>query len=94
MPKINIQYQKDPQVLFDYLFTTSDSLKERNKKVFMFIDSNLRADKLTIVQDFINDPAIKDLHVSLLKSALLMTENIEGISAESLSVVYKKKIGG
>jgi len=80
--------------LYDYFLATGDKLKDQNKELFLFLDSNLRAGKLDVVNNFVNNPAIKALHVSLVKSALIMTENLENINTDFLNTVYQEEING
>jgi hypothetical protein len=81
-------------LLLNYLFNADYKLKERNKKLFLFLDSNLKEGKLDIVRDFVNDKAIANLDVSLLKSALIMTESREDIDTQYLNSIYQEKISG
>lgn len=82
---------KQDRVIFSYLFTTQDRLKEQNKKLFLFLNSNLIEGNLRVINSFVNDCAIRDLHLSLLKSALIMTESHDGIETQFLKEIYESK---
>lgn len=78
-------------VLFEYLFKNTDSLTEKNKVLFIFLEDNIRRNDLNTINRFINDDAINDLHKSLLKSCLLMVENLQGVSTERILTIYAKR---
>jgi hypothetical protein len=82
------------RLLFEYLFTTDDSLKLQNKYLILFIQYYIGMDNKEIINRFFLDNAIDDLDVSLLKSALLMTENIPVLEEARLAVasVFERKI--
>lgn len=80
------------RVLFEYLFSTEDSLKSRNKFLFLFLAQHIETGKTDVINQFINDDAIIDLHISLLKSTLLMVENLEGVSNNKIKQIYSSKI--
>lgn len=83
----------DPvRVLFEYLFSSEDSLKLRNKFLFQFLAQHIETKEIDVINQFINDDAIIDLHVSLLKSTLLMIENLEGVPNGKIKQIYSSKI--
>lgn len=63
-------------VLFEYIFTTEQNLKSQNKYLILFLQNYLNQD-IEVVKSFLLDDALEDLHVSLLKSVLIVTENVE-----------------
>ncbi|EKT3958621.1 hypothetical protein AAIP55_002393 [Flavobacterium psychrophilum] len=82
------------RVLFEYLFTTEQSLKLQNKYLILFIHHYIQENKKEIINNFFLDNAIEDLDISLLKSALLITENLPELSESRLIVnsIFEKKI--
>jgi hypothetical protein len=78
-------------VLFEYLFTTEQNLKSQNKYLILFLQHYINED-IEIVKKFFLDDAIEDLHISLLKSALLISENIAELeeSRARLSSIFEK----
>ena len=82
------------RVLFEYLFTTEHSLKSQNKYLILFIQHYILDNKSATIKRFFLDNAIEDLDASLLKSALLITENIPELSESRLTVssIFEKKL--
>ena len=64
------------RIIYEYLFSSEDSLKDKNKYLFLFLQHHIKENNIDIVGRFLNDSAIKELHPSLLKSALIMTDNV------------------
>ncbi|MBS1601162.1 MAG: hypothetical protein JST42_00745 [Bacteroidetes bacterium] len=69
------------RMLFEYFFTTADSLKEQNKLFFIFLQYAVNNNGHELVQRILSDDALKDIHPSLIKSALIMTEHVPGLEA-------------
>ena len=82
------------RILFEYLFTTEDSLKEQNKYLFLFLQSYIQQNNTEILNRLLSDNALSDLHPSLLKSILIMTEHLEDVNnnRESVSQILNAKI--
>jgi hypothetical protein len=57
--------------LYNYFSESTDSLTKKNKAMFLFIENQ----KHSIVNELINDSRLATLHISLLQSALLMTQS-------------------
>ncbi len=68
------------RVIYEYLFSSEDTLKEKNKYLILFLQHHIQNNDLDILNKFLSDCAIKDLHASLLKSSLIMIENVEGLN--------------
>lgn len=62
--------------LFGYLFSHTDSLIEKNKFLILYLQDLIVNNNLDWVKAIISDSAFEDLHPSLLKSALIITDNI------------------
>jgi hypothetical protein len=82
------------RVLFEYLFTTSDTLKSQNKYLILFIQHYIQENKIETINRFLLDNAISDLDVSLLKSTLLITDNVKELAESRLNAkaAFEKKI--
>lgn len=63
-------------VLFEYLFTTEASLKDQNKYLFLFLQHYIEQHDVELINKLLSENALNDLHPSLLKSILIMTERI------------------
>jgi hypothetical protein len=76
--------------LFDYIFS-SDNLREKNKKVFLFLDKYYNNKE--VIRRFLTDSALNDVDASILKSALVMVNNISGLDKEvkGLEAIYNAK---
>jgi hypothetical protein len=87
----------DPvSVVFEYLFNTDNSLKDQNKFVFLFLQRQISNNKIDIVHNLFSEKsALSDLHPSLLKSMLIMSENIPALaqSRENVESIYSNKRG-
>ena len=65
---------------FDYIFATAESMKDRNKRLMLLINKYLL--NKGFLQKLMLEPALVDFHSSLLKSILVMTQNIDGLEEE------------
>ena len=75
------------RVLFEYLFAKEDNIVKQNKFLILFLQNYIKENQLEIVKRFLVETvAIKDLDISLIKSALLITDNIEYFSISRLEV--------
>jgi hypothetical protein len=79
--------------VFTYLFVSEDNLTEKNLFLFEFIEGRLLDGEIEKVNDFINHTAIIDLHRSLLKTAIILVENIDDsrLSISKINDVYNSK---
>lgn len=81
------------RVLFEYLFTTEHSLKEQNKYLYLFLQSYIEQNNIELINRLLSDNALNDLHPSLIKSILIMTERIEGVNnTETVNQILDAKI--
>ncbi|GEP89807.1 hypothetical protein SAMN05660909_00377 [Chitinophaga terrae (ex Kim and Jung 2007)] len=81
------------RVFFGY-FSGGDSLKEKNKQLILFLQECISQNNITLVNRILTDKAVEDLHLSLLKSILIMTSGIPDVEGayNNLEEVYRKKI--
>lgn len=84
--KINIDLNT---TLFEYFFNSTDSLTEQNKFLYKFLLNKISENKISEIQNFINDKAIYDLHISLIKTILICVENLEKIDNNKLLINYQ-----
>nr|WP_315209068.1 hypothetical protein [uncultured Flavobacterium sp.] len=68
------------RIIYEYLFSSEDSLKEKNKYLILFLQHHIQNDAINIVNKFLSDCAIRDLHASLLKSSLIMIQNVDELN--------------
>lgn len=82
------------RVLFEYFFTTTCSMKDQNKYLILFIQYHVQNNELEILNRLFSDNAIKDLHVSLIKSASIFTSNIDELKdvREDLNDLVRQKL--
>ena len=82
------------QRFFGYIFTSDESMKEKNKSVLLYLNENLQ--NLPFVKCFLSEVATvnNDLHPSLIKSALIMTQSVDGTEQEraNLEEILKCKL--
>lgn len=69
-------------VVYDYLFNQDVSLKDRNKYLLRFLQDQITKGNLKVVKDVMSVPdgTLQDLHLSMLKGILFMTERIDDLS--------------
>ncbi|RFM36035.1 hypothetical protein [Chitinophaga silvisoli] len=67
------------RIFFECLFNQEDSLKNKNKFVFLFLQTCIAQKKTDILARILEEPAMADLHPSLIKSALIMTDGLSEI---------------
>ena len=81
------------RILFEYLFTTNDDLIKQNKFLILTLLNYINQNSLEIVKSFLNDSSINDIHISLIKSSLLITDNIEVLLNSRIKVheIFEKK---
>ncbi|RFS21437.1 hypothetical protein DVR12_16200 [Chitinophaga silvatica] len=82
------------RVFFEYLFNQNDSLKDKNKFVFLFFQDCIAQNNTDVISRILCDSALSDLHPSLLKSALIITRGYPGIEApyQRLNQTYNKVV--
>jgi hypothetical protein len=82
------------RVLYEYLFTTDQSMKEKNKFLLLFLQGYIQENNVELIKRILSENALKDLHPSLIKSALIMTEHLQGIEAsrERAAQIFKEKM--
>lgn len=80
------------RVVYEYLFVSTQSLKQKNKYLLKFIHDLIPVNSATIDR-FLKDEAIIDLDISLLKSILIMTNNVECLveSRKKVEFIYNEK---
>jgi hypothetical protein len=76
------------RVLFEYIFTSPHSMKQKNKYVFLFLDHHIKINNVKLLNRYLSDNALRDCHPSILKSTLIMTENVPGIEESRAKVVH------
>jgi len=64
------------QYLFQYFFNTLDTLKEQNKRLLVFLNDTIKQKRYSEINSFINEGDVAKLDISLLKSAMIMTESL------------------
>jgi hypothetical protein len=81
-------------VLFDYLFTVEQTMKEKNKVLLLFLQDHVARNNVNLINRILLDNAFKDLHASLLKSALIMTEHLAGVEKgrQKISSILNDKL--
>lgn len=79
------------RIFFEYLFCQEDSLKNKNKFIFLFLQTCIAQKNIDVLSRILGDPAMSDLHPSLIKSALIMARGVSGIEStfEKLEELYK-----
>ncbi len=82
------------RVLFEYLFTTSQSLKSQNKYFLLYLQHHISEKNFEIINRVFTDGAMSDLNISLLKSAIIITENIVEVdeSRQKISTIFEQKL--
>lgn len=65
--------------VFGHLFSTEEDLVEKNKWLILTLNRLREGKNYEIIRSILVDQALKDLHPSLIKSAIIMSETIEGI---------------
>lgn len=85
-------YEQHFDDYFDYYCVSSDSLVDRNKTMMLFLQKGIENHQYDILDKFINDDRVENLHLSLLKSILIMVENCKEISSAKVSKVFKQKM--
>lgn len=80
------------RVVYEYLFVSTQSLKQKNKYLLKFIHDLVQVNSES-VNRFLKDDAINDLDISLLKSILIMTNNVELLteSRKKVEMIYNEK---
>lgn len=80
--------------VFNYLFSSDDSLIEKNKKFILHLKRLIDENDKSALNDILSQDALKDLHPSLLKSALIITEKTPGINEayQNLNNIYLAKM--
>lgn len=75
------------RVLFEYLFSSNQTMKEKNKYVILFLQHHINKNNTKILIKLLSDQALRDCHPSILKSILIMTENVQGLEEYRLKTV-------
>jgi hypothetical protein len=68
------------QTLFEYLNSTSNSLKDKNIYIMLFLNEYIKRHDIELLNKFLYDSRIKELKPSLLKSILIMIENVSELN--------------
>lgn len=85
----DIGFSDEFAVIFGELFDASHLLHERNKYILLYLNSKISEKEFDVIKNFLGNSAIMDLHASILKSILLITESIkekEGIEPLRTSI--------
>lgn len=82
------------RLFFESFFTATTSLKDQNKFLFLFLHEYVTQNNTDTINKILSDNAFKDLHPSLLKSALIITENVPGVeqSREKVMSIFNEKM--
>src|SRR5688572_18399526 len=67
------------RAVVEYLFTTPNSMKEQNKYLLLFLQTLIQENNKADLKRFLSDEALAELHPSLLKSILIMIENVSDL---------------
>lgn len=82
----------DNEKMIDYLNSNHvDTLREKNKKLLSYLQELIVNNKIGIINELVNNEIMLNLHLSLLKSMLIMYENNIEINTVKLQEVYKIK---
>lgn len=80
------------RILYDHIFSSEDSMKDKNKFLMLYLQHYITADDTNLINRVLSDTAITDLHPSLLKSMLIMTENVNGVNREKVIQLLADKM--
>ena len=64
---------------FNSLFTAGSTMKERNMSLLLFLQQKIEENNIQLLKRIFMEGSIKDLHPSLLKSMLIITEHVVGM---------------
>ena len=74
-------------VIFSYIFSSDDTMRVKNRTLLKFIQSLIKNNEIQTLNRFLSDNALFDFHASLLKSTLIICNNLKGVNKESLSKI-------
>lgn len=82
------------RAIYEYLFTADQTMKEKNKFLLLFLQSCIQDSDIELINRILSENALKDLHPSLIKSALIMTEHVTGTEAsrQKASQIFNEKM--
>ena len=81
--------------LFDRIFSSDEKMRSKNKFLLIFLQSLIQTKEISLLNRFLNDDALNDFHPSLLKSSLIITQNIKGLDSsarENIQQILDTKI--
>ena len=84
------------ELLFSCLFSSTATIKDKNKFILLAFQNYIKEERLDVIDEFFRESALSDLHPSLIKSALIMTESIDQSVHESrarASQILQVKLG-
>lgn len=73
-------------ILFEQIFSTNKMMKEKNKLLIITLHQLIQDKKIEEIRRFLCSDALFDLHPSLLKSSLIITENISELAEPRFKV--------
>ena len=74
----SVELSEGPEgAFYNYLFSSTDSLKQRNEFVFLFFQYHLKVENYSLISQILHNGANNELHRSLLKAMLVMTDGVE-----------------
>lgn len=65
--------------VFEHIFGSNKSLRERNKNLIASINNLLAEGKKDVIENFLSDKCLSEAHPSFLKTILVITNTQEGI---------------
>jgi hypothetical protein len=71
------------QLLFTCLFSATATMKDKNKFILLTFQHYIKLGRLDVIDEFFRESALADLHPSLIKSALVMTQDLDQHMHES-----------
>lgn len=79
--------------LFEYIYSDEHSMKNKNKAVLLFIDGKITTREYDVINEYINDDRLADLHPSLIFSSYLMVRDSEIFLKEKLKAIKQNRVG-
>ncbi len=81
-------------VLFNMFFDSDEDLVDINTRVFLYLKECIEASDKSGLIKFLSEPALLDVHPSIMKSTLIITEGITSVNhlRDNLQACLERKL--
>lgn len=73
-------------IVYDYLFSSEDSIIEKNKYIILFVQRNIQNAEFKTIVKFLNDSSISDLDISILYSISIIIRQFNQLKEQSIKL--------